>query len=154
MSIKPENHFNTGAQIQKITFWKSHFFTKFTLSNIKFLVHNFWIKCWFLSQCDSLFCRDVCNFRRTYNRRIPESLRFQGASSGSWGSGPCTGRSLGSKSGSSDSLASSHSTLKMRKRVNLGIRHGLYEMQLRIIMVKILSGVVGTVTFRRSYRGC
>ena len=66
----------------------------------------------------------IWKFFKTYNRRIPDSLRFQGASSGSWGSGPCTGSSLGSKSGSSsDSLASSHSTLKGQKnRINLCIR--------------------------------
>ena len=48
----------------------------------------------------------------TYNLLTPESFLFQGASSGSWGRGPWTGKSLGSSSSSSSSCASSHSILK------------------------------------------
>ena len=56
---------------------------------------------------------------QTHNRLIPDSFFFQGASSGSCGRGPWTGKSSGFTSNSSSSNASSHSSLEIRSHIHM-----------------------------------
>ena len=64
--------------------------------------------------CNVDFYEDIYNFLIP-----PDSVFLNGASSGSWGSGPCTGKSSILVSDSSSSWASSHSILWIGKILNL-----------------------------------
>lgn len=102
----------------------------------------------------SRVCEKRTRDESTYNLRMPESLseRFHGASSGSCGRGPWTGKSSKFSSAVS-SWASSHSILKRKKKFCM-LDYVPLQVNLYSRVFSSFFGMIGTITIRCGNCGC